>query len=63
MYVQWQGMSNVETRQVDKATRNTDEHVAKCQECLATFQTVQEMQWVVFLKAMHEIKQSICEIP
>jgi hypothetical protein len=49
MYVQWQEMSIVETVRADRATRNTSDSVAKCQERTATvcgvgLQTVQEMQ-------------------
>jgi len=51
MYVQWQGMSIVETLRADRATRNAGDSVAKCQERTATVcdvghQTVQEMQRV-----------------
>jgi hypothetical protein len=60
MYVHWQGMSIVETRRADKATRNAGDSVAKCQErtaavCDFGLQTVQDIQQ---LKV--KVKVSLC---
>jgi hypothetical protein len=50
MYVQWQGMSIVEKRRADTATRNAGDSVAKWQERTPTLcdgiQTTHEMQWL-----------------
>jgi hypothetical protein len=53
MYVQWQGMSLVETRREDKATRNAGDSVANCQERTAAVYDV-GLQAVLEIQRLEE---------
>jgi hypothetical protein len=44
MYVQWQGLSIIETRRANKQTGNGGDSVAECEERTATVCELQDMQ-------------------